>query len=333
MDIRELIDRIRYTVKTHSLGRTGEYARWIWQDAKAIRELGLNEYGCADAANILYTIGEFPSESSEREAWISVLSSFQNKDNGLFTESTHHFIHTTAHVAAALELFDRKPLYPMTDLLKYTDKKELYSFLEGLDWSNDPWSQSHRGAGIYAALVLGGHVDREWEDAYFSWLWENADPDSGFWKKGADPKPLAYNAMAGAFHYTFNHEYAKRPLRYPEKMIDSCLSMYDSGEIFRLVPTFGKTTGFIEMDWVYCVNRASRQTSYRFEDCRRVLLEFAKLHIEELYSIDYKTHDRFNDLHMLFGTACVLAELQAALPGEIITDKPLKLVLDRRPFI
>ena len=28
-----------------------------------------------------------------------------------------------------------------------------------------------------------------------------------------------------------------------------------------------------------------------------------------------------------------LAEIQSALPGEIKTDKPLKLVLDRRPFI
>ena len=30
---------------------------------------------------------------------------------------------------------------------------------------------------------------------------------------------------------------------------------------------------------------------------------------------------------------CGLAELQAALPGKIITDKPMRLVLDRRPFI
>ena len=39
------------------------------------------------------------------------------------------------------------------------------------------------------------------------------------------------------------------------------------------------------------------------------------------------------DLHMLFGSVCALAELQSALPGMIITEKPLRLVLDRRPFI
>ena len=52
-----------------------------------------------------------------------------------------------------------------------------------------------------------------------------------------------------------------------------------------------------------------------------------------LGSIDVKTHDGFNDLHMLFGTTCALAELQQALPGEMAVKKPLKLVLDRRPFI
>ena len=188
-NIDKLLYYVEKSVKEHEL-ETGKYARWLLQDKNGSRDLGSSEYGCADAANILYTIGDFPSESSEREKWIEVLSSLQKKDTGLFVESTHHFIHTTAHVTAALELFDKKPAYPMTDLLKYTDKEELYSLLEGLDWSKDPWSQSHRGAGIYAALVLGGHVDREWEDAYFSWLWENADPESGFWKRAQTLGPL-----------------------------------------------------------------------------------------------------------------------------------------------
>ena len=41
----------------------------------------------------------------------------------------------------------------------------------------------------------------------------------------------------------------------------------------------------------------------------------------------------FNDLHCLFGSTCCLAELQSALPGKLISSKPLRLVLDRRPFI
>ena len=35
----------------------------------------------------------------------------------------------------------------------------------------------------------------------------------------------------------------------------------------------------------------------------------------------------------LIGAVCALAELQLALPGKIETTVPLKIVLDRRPFI
>jgi hypothetical protein len=49
--------------------------------------------------------------------------------------------------------------------------------------------------------------------------------------------------------------------------------------------------------------------------------------------LDFETDDAFNDLHLLFGCACCLAELQQFMPGIVITEKPLKLVLDRRPFI
>ena len=43
--------------------------------------------------------------------------------------------------------------------------------------------------------------------------------------------------------------------------------------------------------------------------------------------------DGMNDLHALFGSVCAIAELQRALPGEFPTTKPLRLPLDRRPFI
>ena len=52
-----------------------------------------------------------------------------------------------------------------------------------------------------------------------------------------------------------------------------------------------------------------------------------------LEELDADTHEGMNDLHALFGTVCVLAELQAALPGKLNSVQPLRLVLDRRPFI
>lgn len=332
MNIDNIIKKISNVVISHKFENEGEYTRWLWQNEDNARELGINEYGCADAVNILYTIGEFPNTNESREAHIRVLQNLQNPDTGLFTEATHHFIHTTAHCTAALELFDAKPKYPLNDLMQYATNDGLVDLLENLDWKGNPWDMSHRGAGIYAAMVLSDSVDSKWQDTYFNWLWENADEKTGFWRKDAvlSGEKFVFAHLAGTFHYLFNHEYAKKPLRYPDKVIDTCLALYEKNET---VPNFGQNIGFAEIDWVYCLNRASRQTSYRFEECKNALQKFAKGFVEYLDGIDENTHDGFNDLHMLFGTVCCLAELQQALPGMIKSKKPLKLVLDRRPFI
>lgn len=333
-NIVPIINQIKKTVENHKLDNTGSYCRWLWQDADDSRKLGINEYGCADALNILYTLGEMPAES-DRSAYISTIQKMQNPVTGLFTEETHHPIHTTAHCIAALELLDAKPLYPLTELKQYLDKDALYAFLDSFDWKAAPWTESHKGAGLYAALVLAGEADKAWEQNYFDWFWENADPKSGFWRKDAvaphfwDRWVSVFPVLAGSFHYLFNHEYAKKPLRYPDKMIDSCIDIFRGGTW----PLLGKRVSFAEVDWVYCLNRSRRQTPHRFEEATDELKKFADMYIDFLNSIDYDKDEDFNDLHLLFGMVCALAELQQALPGYICTERPLRLVLDRRPFI
>lgn len=53
------------TLDTHRVDE-GKYVRWLWDDVSQ-RDLGVNEYGCADAANILYTLNEFISEPEKRK--------------------------------------------------------------------------------------------------------------------------------------------------------------------------------------------------------------------------------------------------------------------------
>jgi len=332
LNIDNIIKKITDTVKSHRLENEGEYTRWLWQNDAKNRKLGINEYGCSDAINILYTIGEFPDTEESRTAHIKTLQGLQNPDTGLFVEETHHVIHTTAHCTAALELFDAKPLYPLTGFKDYATSEGLEKLLDGLDWEGDPWDASHQGAGIYASMVLTDSVDKDWENTYFDWLWENADPETGFWRKGcvlSGDVPI-FHHLAGTFHYMFNHEYAHKPYRYPERIIDTCIRMYEEND---LVDDFAHHMGFSEIDWVFCITRALRQCGYRFDDCKKVLTRFAKDLVEYLDGIDEKTDDGFNDLHGLFGTVCCLAELQQSVPGLIESKKPLKLVLDRRPFI
>ena len=341
LDIRGIIADVRKTVDSHEL-KKGQYARWIRQNEKNDRNLGISEYGCADAANILYTINDFYCDDETRKARIDGLKSLQDSKTGLFSEPTHHPFHTTAHCVAALQLFDEKPIYPLKSLHPYLERENLYSLLDGLDWQCDPWPESHKGAGVYAALVNAGEETEKFCEYYFDWFRENADSVTGFWKKGySDKAPYSekrnvgnhssvYPYMAAGFHYLFNHEYAKMPLVYPDKVIDSCIKMYEDGA---LPLSFLKSFGFIEIDWLYCIHRASRQTTHKNEKVKALIYDFAQRMTGFLTDTDFESDDGANDLHMLFGTVCALAEMQQALPGIVKTEKPLRLVLDRRPFI
>lgn len=338
MKLDGFLDAAERIVERHRLG-PGQYARWLWH--RDGREMGVNPYGCADAANILYTLGRFPADEGERRAFVETMRGMQDEKTGLFTEATHHPIHTTAHVTAALELFEARPAHRLASYDPYRSREGLYALLDGLDWQKNPWNMSHRGAGLYAAMKLAGESTEEWESAYFDWLWSEADPVTGLWRRGfadvapVSPVPIDGIApqswhLAGTFHYLFNCEYAKMPLRYPDRLMDTCLNLYRHGAV---LPTFGRMVGFMEIDWVFCLSRALRQSGRRFAEAKEALDEFARSYTGYLLSLDPETDEGLNDLHMLFGALCALAELQAALPGRLTARTPLKLVLDRRPFI
>lgn len=331
-NITGIINKIHWVVQTHKLA-PGSYARLPNGTLP-------NPYGCADAANILYSIGAFPQDTYEREAFVRILRQMQDPKSGLFIENTddpiyrnmhvHHPIHTTAHCMAALELFDAKPAYPAYDLEPYLQEEAFEAFMESINWRGNPWSESHKPAGLYVALNLGGSDTRAFNQRYFQWMWDNADPDTGMWRVGCQDgtKPI-WEHMAGSFHYLFNHEHAHMPLRHPDKMIDSCIRMYR--EELRL--GFGEHAGYIEIDWVYCMTRAMQQTPHRFFESRECLEDFAEKFICHFENADWEKDPEIHDLHMLFGTVCAFAELQRALRGKLYSEIPLKLVLDRRPFI
>ena len=61
--------------------------------------------------------------------------------------------------------------------------------------------------------------------------------------------------------------------------------------------------------------------------------DFAEKYMLYWQNVDYDTDKNINDMHELFGGVCALAELSRALRGKLYSEVPLKLVLDRRPFI
>ncbi len=328
-DIRPFIQTVKQIVDRHALSKPGEYARWIEQDAKGSRDLGSTPYGCANAVNILYTIGELPASLSGKQVFVDVLQNFQNKENGLFENTGNYQTHTTAFLSGALYLLGAAPLYKADGFRKYLDKKELYALLNGIDWAKEPWLGSHIGAGIYASMVLTGTADDAWEDQYFDWLRDNADPETGLWKRDCLKGAPGFHYLAASFHYVFNHEYAKRPLPYAGELLDTCIRAYEQGECI----DFATEMGWADIDYAYLLARVQRRAGTRYEETRRILEKIADGLITQLMNMDALTNERLNDLNTLFAIVSALAVLQDALPGYIRTSKPLKLVLDVRPFV
>ncbi|MBQ8344853.1 MAG: hypothetical protein IJY42_01140, partial [Clostridia bacterium] len=97
--IDRLIEEIRGCVKRHDMGHPGQYARWLWQNEKGDRELGCNPYGCADAANILYSISDFPRDEEERRGFVETIQGMQDKTSGLnraMRQTPHRFAEAKA---------------------------------------------------------------------------------------------------------------------------------------------------------------------------------------------------------------------------------------------
>jgi hypothetical protein len=340
LDVRGIIREARKVVAAHEGANPGEYHRILIATADKTIPTGINAYGCADAANILYTLDEMPRDSAERDSWVAAMQQFQNAETGLFEDGSHSQLHTTAYVLASLDFFEARAKHPLKALHPLLKKEEMAAFLDKLRWHDEPWLDSQEGAGIYTALLLNRDISREWEDWYFEWLWNEEDPATGFWRKDK-PLPLndrdaatpIFHYLGGSFHYLFNVVYAKRPQRYPERAIDTCLTIFNDNHQPLYGESFLAGISYAEIDWVYYVNRSVRQCGYRFEECQIAMQKAAEKYITYLNQLDYSNHEAFNDLHKLFGMICALSEFQQALPGQIISERPLRQVMDRRPYI
>ena len=73
------------------------------------------------------------------------------------------------------------------------------------------------------------------------------------------------------------------PVAYPERIIDTCIDMYKNGGIRA---NFGKKVDFLEVDWVYCMTRASAKTAHRADEVRELVYEFAVKYTDYLLGLD-----------------------------------------------
>ncbi len=183
-----------------------------------------------------------------QERWRQALISVQDAETGLFIDpllfpddlkfespGMDYLIHQTTYFALnALDALAARPLHPLRFADPYCDPAYLEEWLEGLDWSN-PWRESNWVMFIAASL----YVKWQWEDSHaawaalhrlLDWLDTHQDPETGFWGVGQGASLL--HAMAGAYHFLPFYFCLGRSPHYPERMIESTLSLQQPDGLF-----------------------------------------------------------------------------------------------------
>jgi hypothetical protein len=324
-DLREFVRWIltEFEPTVRLPGGAGRYARAPGQTTTEL-------YGVADMACNLYTLNELHPSEKERGEWLAAFQEFQNPETGWLREKdpTHDPLHNTAFALAAMQLLDLTPHHPVKMEAKYTD---IRAFLETIDWRNEVYSGSHRGAGIGSIYALVPELGTPaWFAEYFRFCDSLFDPNNGLMGRDKPPGGDA-DQIGGTFHYHFIYSHFNRQMPYPEKRIDTVLGLQQPDGYWH--PT---NHLWMTLDPMYLMTRTLRQSPHRFADVQECVRRIMRVLVREVYSADGRRQLLAGKMaaHSLTAALSIAAEAQQVLGShEIITEKPLKLVLDRRPFI
>jgi hypothetical protein len=288
-------------------------------------------YGVSDMACILHTIGALRPGEKERGDWAAAFQTLQDPKSGWLLEKTptHSAQHNTAFALAAMELLDLVPTHPVTMGPEHADVR---AFLGALNWKTAVYGESHKGAGlgsIYALVPALGTP--AWFAEYFATCDALFDPRNGM--MGID-KPAGgdFDQIGGTFHYAFLYQYFNRQMPFPEKRIDAVIGLQQPDGYWH--PT---NHLWLTLDAVYLLTRTLRQQPHRFDEVRAVVRRVMEIFQREVFSPEGRKKTILTGnlpVHSLTAAISLAAEAQQFLGAhEVVTEKPLRLVLDRRPFI
>ncbi len=318
--VRWIIEEFEPSVRLP--GPAGHYARTVGG--------GLELYGTSDMACILYTIGRLRPTEKERAQWADAFQTFQNPDTGYLIEKdpTHAPLHNTAFALAAMQLLNLTPKYPLKIASEFQSPR---AYLSQLDWKKAVYNESHKGAGIGAIFALcPGLGSPAWFAEYFAACESLFDPRNGL--MGQD-KPAGGDSdqVGGTFHYSFLFNHFNRRMPYPQPRIDAVLGTQQADGYWR-----PDNHLWLTLDAMYLMTRTLRYCDYRAQDVRAAVRGIMRRAMAEFYSPRGrgKSFTGHLQVHLVTCAISIAAEAQQFLGAqEVITDWPLRLVLDRRPFI
>ena len=171
----------------------------------------------------------------DRRRWIKHIYSYAHSDfndpdaTGMFGDRFKHGVyHANGQVTAAMNVLGGPVPFPQRLYAPFDAPEKLGPWLEtAVTWTR-PWSESHKLWGGVGSYSLSDARSAEWIEALFEWLDSNADPATGWWRRGIEPFDR-WQPLGGAAHILPLYLHQGRDFPYPEAIIDSTLALQHDG--------------------------------------------------------------------------------------------------------
>jgi hypothetical protein len=251
----------------------------------------------------------------------------------------HVLLHLACTVLPLLDIYNLAPLFPLRFAHKFNGCEDLESWLENRDWS-DAWLEGNNLLFVGQLLVFlrdkeGVPGAQQALDLYFDWLDKNLDPETGLWGTNGYCSPFI--AMCGGYHQLLVYYYENRDILYPEKLIDTVLSLQHIDGGFSPKGGGGACE---DVDAVDILVNLYKMVDYKRPEIRSALRRCLR-HILSLQNPDggfpYNRTDSFSHLNIpatfcqagksnMFSTWFRVHTL--ALIAEVLTDEPILAGVD-----
>lgn len=247
-DYQRVIDRsIEFIEKSRVGGRQGRFAYTPGGPALL--------YASCYAALTFSLLGILDSFSpSQKGAWIDEILSYQQGD-GLFVDPLIDcelasklewwgWKHLSLHAMMALAVLGGQPKRFPEYLSWFKKPNEISAWLKSQAWEKEPANISNAIQNIGTFFQFSQYFKKEpWmlhtQEEMFTWLDANQDPQTGSWGKFTKSKESRSQCVQTGYHIWLLYFWAKRPLKFSEPIIDSCL--YTQNQLGGFAPVWNSS--------------------------------------------------------------------------------------------